>query len=68
MTNFQTLVPKKKLQNFKEIEEAGLIQQGMLFKLYRAGEIEVIKIGTKNHISRDEIIRYLEQNRIEKTA
>ena len=68
MTNFNTLVPKKKIQTFKEIEEAGLINQGMLFKLYRNGQIEVIKIGNRNHVSRDEIIRYLSENRIEKYA
>ena len=68
MTDFNKLVPKKKIQTFKEIDEAGLINTGMLFKLYRNGEIEVIKIGNKNHVSRDELIRYLEQNRIQKVA
>lgn len=68
MTNFQTLVPKKPIQSFKEISDFGLISQGMLFKLYRSGQIEVIKIGNRNNVSRDEIIRYLEQNTIEKIA
>ncbi len=69
MTNFQTLVPNTKLlYSFKEIAEMGLIAQGMLFKLYRAGLIEVIKIGNRNNVSRDEIIRYLEENTIEKSA
>ena len=68
MTNFNTLVPKKALQTFKDIADSGLITQGMLFKLYRAGQIEVIKIGNKNHVSRDELIRYLEENTIEKSA
>ena len=66
MTNFQTLVPKKLIQSFKEISDAGLITQGMLFKLYRTGQIEIIKLGNRNNVSRDEIIRYLEDNRIEK--
>lgn len=68
MTNFQTLVPKKPIQSFKEIADAGLITQGMLFKLYRTGQMEVIKIGNRNNVSRDELIRYLEDNRIEKYA
>jgi len=68
MTNFQTLVPKKPIQSFKEIADAGLITQGMLFKLYRTGQIEIIKIGNRNNVSRDELIRYLEDNRIEKYA
>ena len=68
MTDFNKLVPSKKIQTFKEIEEAGLIAQGMLFKLYRTGQIEVIKIGNKNHVSREEIIRYLTQNTIAKSA
>jgi len=66
MTNFQTLVPKKPIQSFKEIADSGLITQGMLFKLYRTGQIEVIKIGNRNNVSRDELIRYLEQNTIPK--
>ena len=68
MTNFQTLVPKKPIQSFKEISEAGLITQGMLFKLYRTGQIEVIKIGNRNNVSRDERLRYLDDDRIEKIS
>lgn len=68
MTDFNELVPEKALLTFREVQEAGLIQEGMLFKLYRNGQIEVIKIGVKNHISRTELIRYLSENTIERTA
>lgn len=68
MTNFQTLVSKKPIQSFKEISDSGFITQGMLFKLYRTGQIEIIKIGNRNNISRDELIRYLEENTIEKST
>ena len=68
MTDFNTLVPSKPIQTFREIADAGIITEGMLFKLYRTGKIEVIKIGAKNHVSRDEIIRYLSENTIRKSA
>ncbi len=68
MTDFNSLVPSKPIQSFKEIADAGLITQGMLFKLYRTGKIEIIKIGNRNNVSRDELIRYLESNTIEKSA
>ena len=68
MTDFQKLVPKKSILSFKEISDAGLITQGLLFKLYRSGKIEVIKLGNRNNVSRDEIIRYLEENTIPRTA
>lgn len=67
MTDFQTLVPEKPIQSFKEIADSGLITQGMLFKLYRTGQIEIIKIGNRNNVSRDELIRYFEENTIEKS-
>lgn len=67
MTNFQTLVPKKPIQSFKEISDSGLITQGLLYKLYRTGQIEIIKLGNRNNVSRDELIRYLEENTIEKS-
>lgn len=69
MTDIQTLVPKTKLiYTFKEIADMGLITQGLLFKLYRTGQIEVIKLGNRNNVSRDELVRYLEENTIERTA
>ena len=69
MTDMQKLVPRTKLiYSFREIADFGLITQGLLFKLYRNGEIEVIKLGNRNNVSRNELIRYLEDNRISRTA
>jgi len=63
MTNFNTLIPNDKLiYSFRDIAKMGIITEGMLFKLYRTGLIEVIKIGNRNNVSRDELIRYLEEN------
>lgn len=68
MTDFNKIVSEKPIQTFKEIAESGLISQGLLFKLYRAGEIEVIKLGNRNNVSRLELIRYLEDNTIKRTS
>ena len=67
MTDFNTIVPNKPIQSFKEIADAGLMTQGLLFKLYRTGKITIIKLGNSNNVARDEIIRYLSENIIERT-
>lgn len=63
-TNFEELIPKKVLFNLKEVEECGILKVDMAKKLINKGYLETIKIGNKLHLSRSEIIRYLEQNRI----
>ena len=68
MTDFNILVSTKPIQSFKEISDSGIISQSMLFKLYRTGQIEVIKIGNRNNVSRLELIRYLNENTIARTA
>ena len=61
-TNYDKLLPKGLLFSIMEIDEMGLIKSDMLKKLIYNREIEVVKIGTKNFISRSVLISYLEKN------
>ena len=63
-TNYDELIPKGVIFNLKEIEEMNIIKTDMAKKLILKNEIEVVKIGNKLHISRSELIRYLETNTI----
>lgn len=67
-TNYEDLIPKQILFSIKEIHDLGIIKSDMCKKLLYNREIEVVKIGNKNHISRQELIRYLERNTILKVA
>jgi hypothetical protein len=64
-TNYEELIPKGVLFSIKEIEEMGAIKNQMMKKLIKQGNIEIVKIGNKNHISRTELIRFLKDNTIE---
>lgn len=64
-TNFEELIPKRVLFNLKEVEELGILKVDMAKKLLNKGKLEFVKIGNKLHLSRSEIIRYLEENTIE---
>lgn len=61
-TDFNTLLPDGILFNIRQIENMGLIKSDMLKKMILNREIEVIKIGKKNHISRTTLISYLQEN------
>ncbi len=61
-TDYNLIIPNKILFNLKEIEEIGLIKTDMAKKLVYNGYLEVVKIGNKLHISREELINYLESN------
>lgn len=63
-TNYDELIPKGVIFNLKEIEEMNIIKIDMAKKLISKNEIEVVRIGSKLHISRSELIRYLEVNTI----
>lgn len=54
------LVPNGVLFNLLEVQEMKAIRIATAKKLINAGKIEAIKIGNKLHISRAELIRYLE--------
>ena len=61
-TDYNLIIPNKILFNLKEIEGIGLIKSDMAKKLVYNGYLEVVKIGNKIHISREELINYLESN------
>lgn len=64
-TNYDDLIPKDKiLLSIKDIDSLGIIKSDMCKKLIYKRELEVVKIGNKNFISRTEIIRYLHSNTI----
>lgn len=60
--NYDELLPKGILFSIKEIDDMGLIKSDMLKKLIYNREIEVVKIGTKNFISRSVLILFLKKN------
>jgi hypothetical protein len=62
LTDYDTLLPDGILFNIKEIHDMGLIKSDMLKKLIYNREIEVVKLGKKNFISRTVLIAYLEAN------
>lgn len=61
-TNYDSIIPNKILFNLKEIEQLGVLKTYMTKKLVFNGFLEVVRIGNKIHISREELIRYLESN------
>nr|WP_321310971.1 DNA-binding protein [uncultured Campylobacter sp.] len=61
-TNYDELLPKGILFSIKEIDDMGLIKSDMLKKLIYNREIEVVKVGTKNFISRSVLILFLKKN------
>lgn len=63
-TNYDELIPNKVLFSIKEINDLGIIKSDMCRKLLYNREIEVVKLGKKNFISRTELIRYLESNTV----
>lgn len=63
-TNFEDLIPKKVLFSIKEIAELGIIKSDMCKKLIYNREIESVKLGTKNFITRTELIRYLKSRTV----
>jgi len=66
-TDFDKLIPQRVLFNLKEVESFGIIKINMAKKLITKSELEIVKIGNKIHISRDELIRYLKANTISTT-
>ena len=60
--NYDELLPKGILFSIKEIDDMGLIKSDMLKKLIYNREIEVVKVGTKNFISRSVLILFLKNN------
>jgi len=59
--NLDNIIPKGVLFNLGQLQELNILKTPTAKKLIYAGKIEAIKIGNKLHISRAEIIRYLEE-------
>jgi excisionase family DNA binding protein len=67
-TDYNELIPQGILFNLRQIEDMNIIKVNMTKKLIANNEIEFVKIGNKLHISRTELIRYLEENTISSIA
>ena len=65
VTNYQDLLPKGILFNLKQIEDFSILKVSMAKKLILLGQLESVKIGNKIHISRTELIRFLEENTVQ---
>jgi len=63
-TDYNDLIPQGILFNLREIEDMNMIKIEMAKKLIQKRMLEVVKIGNKLHVSRTELIRFLEQNTI----
>lgn len=59
-TNYENLIPKGVLFNLAQLQDYNIIKTPTAKKLIYNGKLEAIKIGNKLHVSRAEIIRYLE--------
>ena len=64
ITDFEKLIPHGILFSIKQINDMNLIKSDMLKKLIYQRAIEVVKIGTKNFISRTALIAFLEDSTI----
>ena len=63
-TNYNDIIPQGILFNLRQIEDMNLIKMNMAKKLIHNHKLEVVKIGSKLHVSRSELIRFLEMHTI----
>lgn len=68
IADYDSLIPEGLLFSIKQIDEMKIIKSDMLKKLIYNQEIEVVKVGNKNFISRVALIAYLEANTIPAVA
>lgn len=61
-TDYEQLIPNKVLFPLSEIQDIGILKTSTAKKMITKGLLEVVRIGNKQHISRSELIRYLENN------
>ena len=67
-TNYNKLIPEKVLFPLSEVQDIGILKISTAKKMIDKGLLEIVRIGNKIHISRTELIRYLEDNTTQKTA
>jgi len=60
ITNYEELIPEGILFSIRQINDIGLIKSDLLKKLIYSHKIEVVKLNSKNFISRSALISYLE--------
>lgn len=63
-TNYNNIIPKGVLFNLAQLQDYNIIKTPTAKKLIYAGKLEAVKIGAKLHISRAELIRYLEDRTV----
>lgn len=64
-TDYNEIIPKGVLFSIKDIDGMNLIKSDMLKKLIYNRDIEVVKLGKKNFISRISLVAFLEANTIQ---
>ena len=64
ITNYEELLPEGILFSIRQINDMGLIKSDLLKKLIYSYKIEVVKLNSKNFISRTALISYLESQTI----
>ncbi len=64
ITQFDNIIPDGVLFSIKQIDDLQIIKSDMLKKLIYNKQIEVVKLGKKNFVSRVALISYLEANTI----
>ncbi len=64
----EKIIPQNVLFNLAQLQELNILKTPTAKKLIYAGKIQAIKIGNKLHISRAEIIRYLEDRTLKRVG
>lgn len=64
ITSYEELLPEGILFSIRQINEMGLIKSDLLKKLIYSHKIEIVKLNSKNFISRTALITYLESQTI----
>ena len=67
-TDFNKLLPDGLLFTLVQVQDMRVIKIDMAKKLIYNNELEIVKIGTKVHVSRTELIRFLENNTYSKDS
>jgi len=67
-TNYNKLIPDGVLFSLAEVQDMKLLKISTAKKMIDKGILEIVKIGNKIHISRVELIRFLEEQTVPKTV
>ena len=65
--DFNKSIPEGVIFSIKDVNNMGAIKADMLRKLIFNREITVVKIGSKNFIARETLLKYLQDNVIPAT-